>query len=188
MGVSAVLAGVSLFLASGLLIAFFVTENETVDRASNWLFVVFYVFMGWTMIEVHGLYVDVAAWAWVLTLIGVAVLAFLLVVQVLVALGGLDFRRVAIATTVGFVVILLWMLGASILIVAEGRLPTALGWLGVAVIGAAMVVLGISATDRELMMGEQTPGPLINALYGLVLVGVSVWLFWLGLATVTPLS
>ncbi len=185
MGVAAVLAGVSLFVASGLLIVFFVTENETADRASNWVFVAFYVLMVWTVIEVHRFYVDEAAWVWAATVVALVVLVLLFVTQLLIVLGRLDFRRVAIATTIGFVVILLWMLATSVLVISEGGLPEALGWFGIGVITIAVVVIGISATDRELIMGEKTPGPVVNVLYGLVLLGLTAWLIWLGAATPT---
>jgi hypothetical protein len=181
-GASAVLAGVSLLVASGLLIVFFVTENETADRASNWAFTGFYAFMAWTVVEVHRFYVDEAGWVWAATIVALVVLAFLFVAQLAIVLGRVDFRSVAIATTVGFVVILLWMLATSVVIITQGGLPEALGWFGVGVITLSVVVIGASAIDRELILGEKTPGPVMNALYGLVLVGLTAWLIWLGLA------
>ena len=51
----------------------------------------------------------------------------------------------------------------------------------------SVLVIGVAATDRELMMGEKTPGPGLNAVYGLILGGLTVWIVWLGAAPVTGL-
>ncbi|MFV1962584.1 MAG: hypothetical protein ACC654_10120 [Acidimicrobiia bacterium] len=45
-----------------------------------------------------------------------------------------------------------------------------------------VAVIGLIATDPELMKGDKTPGPAMNTLYGLVLLGLTSWLIWLGLA------
>ena len=187
MGAQTVIAGLALLMATGLLIYFFATENETADKASNWFFLVFYGLMAWTVAEVHRVYVEVGGFVWVLTIVGLAALAVLFVGTLLIVLNVIDFRRVAMVTTGAFLVVMLWMLAISILIVTQGGLPDALGWLGIGVMALGLVVIGVAATDRELMTGEKTPGPGLNAVYGLILVGLTVWIVWLGVAPVTSL-
>ena len=182
MGVQTILAGVALLVAAGLLIYFFATENETADKASNWVFLVFYGLMAWTVVEVHGVFVGVGEFMWILTIVVLAALTVLFVATLLVVLDLIDFRKVALVTTGAFLILMLWMLAMSILIVTQGGLPTALGWLGIGVMSASLIVIGIAVTDRKLMTGEKTPEPLINVLYGLILVGLTVWIIWLGAA------
>lgn len=186
-GAQTVIAGLALLVAAGLLIYFFATENETADKASNWFFLVFYGLMAWTVVEVHGVYVDVGAFVWVLTIVGLAALTVLFVGTLLIVLNVIDFRRVAMITTGAFLIVMLWMLAISILIVTQGGLPDALGWLGIGVMALSLAVVGIGAIDRQLMMGEKTPGPGLNTVYGLILVGLTVWIVWLGAAPVTSL-
>ena len=187
MGSQTIIAGLALLVAAGLLIFFFVTENETADKASNWFFLVFYGLMAWTVVEVHSVYVDIGAAVWVLTIAGLAALAVLFVGTLLIVLDLIDFRKVAMITTGAFLIVMLWMLAVSILIVSRGGLPNPLGWLGIGIMSASLLVIGVAATDRELIMGEKTPGPGLNALYGLIFVGLTVWIVWLGAARVTTL-
>lgn len=187
MGLQTILAGIALLAAAGSLIFFFVTENETADKASNWFFLVFYVLMAWTVIEVHNLYIDVGSFVWVLTVVGMAALAVLFVGTLLIVLDMIGFEKIAMVTTVAFLVVMLWMLAISILIVAQGALPEALGWLGIGVMAISLIVVGFTATDRELMMGEKMPGPALNSVYGLILAGLTAWIVWLGAAPLTSL-
>jgi hypothetical protein len=182
MGAAAIIAGITLVLGAGLLIVFFATENATADRASNWFFAAFYAAMAWTVVDVNRLYAPDVPVMWVATVITLVVLAFLFVTALLFVLGRLDFTKVAIPVTLGFVVVLLWMLAASVVIVVQGVLPVALGWFGVAVIAVAIVAVALSATDREVLTGEKVPAPGITALFGVVLVGLAAWLVWLGVA------
>lgn len=187
MGPQTIVAGLALLAAAGLLIYFFATENETADKASNWFFLVFYGLMGWTVVEVHSVYIDVGDIVWVLTLVGLAALVVLFVSTLLIVLELVEFERLAMLTTGAFLVLMLWMLAISILIVTQGALPIALGWLGIGVMAVSLLVVGLAATDRKLMMGEKTPGPLLNTVYGLILVGLTVWIVWLGAAPITRL-
>ena len=157
MGWYAVAAGIGLLAAAGLLLTFFVTGNEAADAISNWVFLIFYVLMAWTMVGLHRLYATRLPVVWVLTLVGlVAVVAF----------GG----------------ILVWMTGVSILVLVDGGLPTALAWLGVGVAVVTAVTLGAFAADRELLRGTRRPGPVLNAVSGVILLGLAGWIVWLGLA------
>lgn len=185
MGLQTILAGIALLAAAGLLIAFFVTENEIADRASNWFFLVFYGLMGWTIVEVHDVYIDVGSFVWVLTVLGLAATAVLFIGTLLIVFELVDFRRVAMLTTLAFLVLMLWMLSVSVLVVTQGALPAGLGWLGIGVMAVSLIVVGLTATDREMIMGEKMPGPVLNAVYGIILAGLTVWIIWLGAATLT---
>lgn len=187
MGPQTIIAGIALLAAAGSLVFFFVTENETADKASNWLFLIFYGLMAWTVVEVHLLYIDVGSFVWVLTVVGITALAVLFVSSLLIVLEVMGFEKVAMVTTVAFLVVMLWMLAISILIVTRGALPAALGWLGIGVMAVSLVVVGFTATDRELIMGEKMPGPALNTVYGLILAGLTVWIVWLGAAPLTSL-
>ena len=180
MGVPTVVAGITLLVAAGLLVVFLATENETAEKASNWFFLTFYALMGWTVVEVHQQFVEQAALTWLLTVAALGALGVLFVTTLLVVLGRIDFRRIAMLSTVAFLVLVVWMLGVSILIITEGGLPTALGWLGVGVMTLSLILVGYVAADSELVRGEKTPGPMLSVLLGLVLLGLTVWLVWLG--------
>jgi hypothetical protein len=175
-GLQTVLAGIALLVASGLLLLFFVAGNEAADRLSNWFFLAFYALMAWTVVEVQSFYGDVGGFVWVVTIVALVALAVLILSTLGVVLGLVEFTRVAIPTTVAFLVLMVWMLAVSILIVIEGGLPAALGWFGIGVLAVSLV-----------MRGEKTPGPILNAAYGLILVGLTVWIVWLGAASTSAL-
>ncbi len=187
MGPQTIIAGIALLAAAGSLLLFFVTENETADKASNWFFLVFYGLMAWTVVEVHNLYIEVGGFVWVMTVVGLAALAVLFVGSLLLVLEMIGFEKVAMLTTVAFLVVMAWMLTVSILIVTQGALPVTLGWLGIGVMAVSLIVVGFTATDREMLLGEEMPGPALNTVYGLVLAGLTAWIVWLGTAPVTSL-
>lgn len=187
MGLQTVLAGIALLVASGLLLLFFVAGNEAADRASNWFFLAFYALMAWTVVEVQRFYGDVNGFVWVVTIVALVALVVLIVSTLGVVLGIVQFTRVAIPTTVAFLVLMVWMLAVSVLIVIEGGLPAALGWFGIGVMAVSLVVVGLAVTDQAMMRGEKTPGPILNAAYGLILVGLTVWIVWLGAASTSVL-
>jgi len=186
MGVHTVVAGLAMVVASGFLFYFFATGNENADKASNWFFLVFYGLMAWTVVDVHNFYIGIGNAVWFLTIVGLAALVYLFVGTFLIVLNRIDFRRIALPTTISFLVLMLWMLVVSVLIVTQGGLPTALGWLGIGVMAVSLAVVGFAATDRELLIGEKTPGPVLNGVYGSVLVGLTVWIVWLGASSTTP--
>ncbi len=129
MGIVTVVAGFTMLVAAGLLTIFFINQNETADRASNWFFLLFYALMTWAALDVHRFYVEAAGYTWVLTVVVVAALATLFILTVFVVSGRIPFERVAMVSTFGFVVLMLWMLGVSVLILTKGGLPETLGWL-----------------------------------------------------------
>ncbi len=188
MGVSAILAGVSLLAAAGLLMTFFATDSEIADRASNWFFLAFYGLAIWAMVEAHRFYVGQAAWMWALTIIGVVAAAVSFVLTLMVLTGRVDFTRVAVLNTLTFVAVLVWMLGVSILILVEGGLPTALGWFGVGVMTVSGIVVASLAADRDLMTGARRPGAVMNTVFAIILLGLVSWLLWLGLAETSPVG
>lgn len=187
MGIVTVLAGVALFAASGLLIVFFVNQSETADRAANWFFLAFYVLMAWSAIEVHRFYADSAGYTWILTVVVVAALTTSFVSTLLVVAGRVPFTRVATPTTVGFLVLMLWMLAVSILILTKGGLTEGLGWLGVATMTLGLLVVGGLSTDREMLTGEKVPGKGVLGFFVVILVGLTTWIIWLGLAATTAI-
>ena len=89
--------------------------------------------------------------------------------------------------TVGFLVLMLWMLLVSVVVILKGGLPSALGWFGVVVLLSAVIVVLFTSRDRELMMGDKIPSRALSVVYGAVLVGLTVWIVWLGAAPVSSI-
>lgn len=180
MGLSAVLSGVLLMVSAGLLLTFFVTGSESADRAANWVFLAFYAVTGWTIVQVHNLFVDQTGWIWSLTVLGILGVSISFLATLVVALGRVDFTRVAVVSTAAFGGVLVWMLGVSILVVALGVLPRALGWYGVIALSLSALFVGGISTDRAIMTGERRPGPVVNGVSALILLALVGWFIWLG--------
>jgi hypothetical protein len=95
--------------------------------------------------------------------------------------GRIDFRRVAIPQTIGFAVYMLWILAASLFVLAFGGRPTWMGWLGIAAVAVSLAVLGWFARDPALIRGDREPDRVEAGLGLLPFVGISAWLISLGL-------
>lgn len=184
MGPQTIVAGLALFVASALLIYFFVTQNEAADTASNWFYLVFYALMAWTVVDVHRFFVDDVSAIWLMTIVALTDLTVLFVSTLLIVLKRIAFGSVGIVMTAGFLVLMVWMFLASVIVIVKGGMPAALGWFGVAVLMTAVTVVLVTARDRELMVGDKIPGRGLSLVYGAVLVGLTVWIVWLGAAPV----
>lgn len=178
---SGVIAGVSFGIALGLLLTFFVTGSKTADRWSNVAFLAFYVSGALVVHDIHQRYVERTAVVWAATAVTAVALGVLFVSQALVLAGRIDFRRVAIVQTVGFAVYILWILAASVLVLAFGGPPSAVGWLGAAAVIASLAVLGWFARDPALIRGDREPDRFESALGILPFLGITAWLILLGL-------
>lgn len=166
----------------GLLIAFFLSNDQRADRLSNLAFLLFYALAAAVVYEVHQRYAAKSPLVVLATVVALAALAFLFVSQALVTLGRMDLRRLAVLQTVGFATYVLWTLAASAMVLAFGRLPASLGWLGVAAVVAALAVLGWFARDPALIKGDRPPNRMETTVMTLPFLGISAWLVWLGLS------
>ncbi len=187
MGTTTAVAGIALLIASILLLTFFVRQSEVADRAANWFFLAFYGLMAVGAGGVHGFYAGTTAWMWIPTIGVIGVLAVQFAATVLVLSGRTTFEKVALVSTLGFVVLMLWMLAVSILVLTQGGLPRGLGWLGVVTMSIGAIVIGAVTTDRELVTGAKMPGKALMALFVPILLGMTTWIVWLGVAPTTPL-
>lgn len=170
------------FAAAAMLLgAFFASNDRRFDRVAEWLFVVFAGFAVALAILVHQRLGPVSQMTLFVTALGIAGAAVVGLLELLSALGRLDFQRYGWVGAVGFAGWLAWIAGVSLLSLAAASLPVALGWLGLGAVAASFLVVARFATDRTLIRGERAPGFAEMAPLLAVFVAVVAWLTWLGL-------
>jgi len=180
--VVAILAGLAFTAAMTMLLTFFVTGNARADRAGNVFFLLFYALAAIVVAQLHARYVDLTALVWAPTAVALVALVVLFTSQALVLAGRVDFRRVAVLQTAGFGVYVLWLLAASVLVIAFGGLPLVLGWLGLAAVAVTLAALAVFGRDPAVIRGDRPPGR-IEALFGFApLLAIAAWLIVLGLS------
>lgn len=149
---AAVIAGVSFGAAMALLLTFFVTASKAADRWSNVAFLAFYVAAAFVALDVGQRYAGQGSLVWIVTAVSLGALLVLFISQLLVLIGAIEFRRVAIAQTIGFAVYILWILAASIFALQFGGQPT-VAWFGIAAVAASLAVLLWLARDPAVIRG-----------------------------------
>lgn len=179
-GLAAIGAGVFFALSMALLVAFFVTKNEQADRWSERVFLVFFVLAAVVIYEIHRRYVDRSGLVWAATIAGLAAMAVSFVLELAVTTRRVEFGRVAALLTGAFAFFMLWLLAASVMILALGGLPAALGWLGMAAVAVGLGVIGWFVRDPAMVKGERAPTQAEMALSVVPFIGVIAWLLWLG--------
>jgi len=185
-GWMAIAAGIVFGLSLVLLTAFFRTQDQRMDFFATWGFVVFSILSVPVMLAVldrmgaQGVALTALT---ALTAAGVLGVALLGVTEAVTGLKLIDFRRVAAATTIGFILFLVWVGGVSLIILtgANAAFPATLGWLGLAaiVIGLAIIVWIVRLPG--VMTGETEPSQAALVAFFLPLAGIVAWLGWLGL-------
>ena len=178
---AALVAGIAFGTAMGLLLAFFVTGNRTADRWSNVAFLIFYAAAALVAYDVGRRYGGQSLFVWLITAVSLSALAVLFISQLLVLIGAIDFRRVAIPQTIGFAVYILWVLAASVFALAFGG-QTAVAWLGVAAVAVSLGVLLWLARDPAVIRGDRPLSRGQITLSVLPFLGITAWLIALGLA------
>ncbi|NIV29471.1 MAG: hypothetical protein GWN58_08160, partial [Anaerolineae bacterium] len=116
------------------------------------------------------------------TIVGAAAAAVAVGAEATVLFLGVPFGRVAILVTVAFGGILLWMAGFSVAGLIGGILPAGLGWLGVATVAVAIVLMGSMARDPAVMRGDRIPNRGEMTVGAIPFLAIFAWLVWLGLA------
>jgi hypothetical protein len=179
----AVAAGILLLVSWALLIVFFVSQNETADRLSNWVGIVAVIAVGVSMGAILDRYApDAPVLASLFTAVGLLAVAVNLVLTAWLVLGRIAFPKVAIPITATWVVLFLWVGAASGLILAYRRLPLGLGWLGVASIAYALAIIAVVMRDPEVRRGTATPATAQMVAGAPVLLLLPAWFVCLGLA------
>jgi hypothetical protein len=170
-------------LAVVLLAAFFRTRDERLDQIATWSFVVFAVLVIPVMLAVRDRIDPTGPVGIGLTALGVLGASVLGVAEAATGLRLVDFRRVATATTIAFVLFLVWIGATSLAIVAgpSRTLPLNLGWLGIASIVAGIAVIAWITRQSGVMTGEREPSQAALTAFFLPLAGIVAWLGWLGL-------
>ena len=180
MGWLAIATGVLFGAALAFLTAFFFTKNERFDRVAEWCFVLFVLGAIPTMLSVARLFRDGGPVVPIATAIGIVSVAVVGIAELGTTLRLVDFRRVAPIVTVAFLGFLVWIGIVSVLIVTQGRLPAALGWLGIAAIVLGIAIVGWITRQPGVMGGDREParGPMIALV--IPMAGIVGWLVLLG--------
>ena len=183
MGWMAIPAGVLFGLALVLLAAFFRTRDERLDRVATWAFVAFAVLAIPVMLTVKDRLGASDPAGTGLTAAGIVGVSVLGLAEAATGLKLVDFRRVALATTIAFLLFLAWIGGVSLMLVASAApaLPANLGWLGLISIVAGFAIILRIMRRPGVITGDREPGQLEMTVLFLPLAGMVAWLAWLGL-------
>jgi hypothetical protein len=179
----AIAAGVLFGLSVVLLAAFFRTRDERMDVVATWGFVAFAVASVPVMLAARDRIGAGDALVTGITAAGIVGVGVLGLAEAATGLRLIDFRRVALATTIGFVLFLLWIGGLSATIVGSSSpaLTVNLGWLGLASILAGLAVLTWIIRKPGVLTGDAEPSQTAMFTFFLPLAGIIAWLVWLGL-------
>ena len=180
MGLAAGAAGVLFGIAIGALATFFATRNDRFDRVAEWAFVAFAVAAIVTMLAVPPLLPEGGVLASAVTAVGVVGAAVIGIGELGVALRLIDFRRVSVIITAGFLAFLAWVGGVSVLVIGGAALPAALGWLGMAAIVVGVALVGLLLARPGVLTGQVEPDPRLMVAFFVPMAGVVAWLLWLG--------
>lgn len=176
-------AGVAFGAAMCLLAAFFVTKDERYDRVAEWSFVVFGVLGVPAAIAIADRLSGAGLASNVVAGLGIAGIGATALGELGTTLRLVDFRRVAAILSLAFLAILLWVAGASVLVLSTSAFPPGVGWLGIGTI-AIVLVLFVAIVGRTpgMFTGAADPprGPMV-ALF-LPLIGIVAWLVWMGIS------
>lgn len=180
MAIVAFVAGGSFVSSMVTLGVFERTRKPWLGWAESYSFLLLYVSLGILVLGIHGDVVEAApALVWVSTVLGLTGALTCVVAQLATLSFGVPFARVAVATTIGFGAILLWLGGVSAAGLIGEVLPVGLGWLGIAVVLAAGAVIGLMSRDRALIRGERAPTTAQMTAWAIPFVGIAIWLGWL---------
>jgi len=164
-----------------LLTLFFVRKNEAADRASNVVAIPALIAIGVSMGAVLDRFAeDVPVVASVVTGIGLLAVTVNLGLTVALVLEAVPFPRIAMPATLSWAVLFLWIGAASVLIVAEGRLPAWLGWIGIGTIAYAIALLAVIMRNPEVRTGVGVPSRAQMAAGAPILVLIPLWFVLLG--------
>lgn len=181
MAVVAFVAAGSFASSMLLLVAYDRTQRSWLGWVESFAFLVLYVSLGVLVVGVHGDLVDGAPiLVWISTIVGAAGAVVAVGAETATMFFRVPFTRVAALVTVAFGGILLWMAGLSAAGLIGDTLPPGLGWLGVAMVVTAIVVIGLMSRDLAVLRGERAPGPGELAGGAIPFLAVIVWLAWLG--------
>jgi hypothetical protein len=181
-GVIAIGSGVAFAAAMAMLLVFFLTHDERFDRIAEWSFVVFGVLGVITVVATADRTSDSGLAAQVVAAVGLVGIAGTGLGELAATLRLVDFRRIASLLTLAFVLFLAWVGGVSVLALAGGALPAALGWLGLTSIAAGAIVLALIARRPGVITGDAEPPRGLTASFFPPLAGIVAWLVGLGLS------
>ena len=174
-------AGAALAFGAGLVLlaTFFATRNARFDRLAEWAFVGFAILSIPTLPAVADRLPAGSVVTPVVTAIGLAGAVGLGLAELLVTVGAVDFRRIGPAATLAFCAYLTWIGAVSVVAILGGRLPAALGWLGLASIVVAAVLVAAIVRTPGVLRGEREPSRTLSMAFGLPMLGIVAWMLWL---------
>jgi hypothetical protein len=180
-GVAAVIAGL-------LLAAFFATGRESLGHANDAASAVMAILLIPAALSVYGLFAGTGPFILLVTAVGLVAMIVAAVASVLTAAGRLTVTQLTVWQGGSFGVLFLWVAGTSVSILAWGRLPVSLGWLGLA--AAALVTVALVEIVRlarrmgglrELEKLDRPP-LLAAATILTAFVAFPAWCVWLGVS------
>jgi hypothetical protein len=172
-------AAVAFGAALALLAAFFATGNARLDRLAEWAFVVFALLAVPTMLAVASRLPAGSPVTPIATAIGIAGAVGLGLVELLITLGVVDFRRIGAPATLAFLAVLVWIGAVSFEAIADGSFPAGLGWLGLGSIVVAIVIVGAIVRTPGVLQGEREPSRPLALSFGVPMAGIVAWMLWL---------
>ena len=183
-GISAVAAGITLLISGACLVVFFAADKDAWGRANDATSALFALLTIAPALSLAGRYASDARLAvGVATVLAIGGALDIAVTSGLTAASRLDWLLSAKIGAVGFAGLLIWIATVCVLILANGGLPRALAWLGLAAVGLAAIgaVFTIRFIHRHgSLSGEVQPSPALWVLFALAYLSFPVWFVWLG--------
>lgn len=180
MGWAAIVSGIALTAALGLLGTFLATKNQIYDRIAEVSFVVFGVTAIITALLVADQFPDGGLGMTVLTIAGIGGASIVGLGELGTMLRVVDFRRIGMPVTIGFLAFLVWVGVVAVLAIGDQRFPAAFGWLGIGSIVVGVGTMLWIIRKPGVVSGDADPGAGMW-LFFIPLVGIIAWLIWLGL-------
>src|SRR2546422_3549694 len=113
-----------------MLAGFFATRSQSLGHANDAAAAVMAILLMPAALAVLNRFADTGPLIVVVTAIGLVGMAVAALASALTAVGRLSMAQLTTWQGGSFLVLFVWVLGTSITILAWGRLPVGLGWLG----------------------------------------------------------
>jgi len=172
--------GMTFGAALSCLALFFVTSRERFDRIAEWLFVAFAILAVPTVLAVASRLPSTGPIVPVVSAIGIVGAVGIGVGELATTLRVIDFRRLAPWVTGAFLAFVAWIGLVALEIVMAGGLPVALGWFGLATVGAGLLIVVSIVRRPGVLRGEVEPPRTQLVAFIVPMAGIVVWLVWLG--------
>lgn len=186
-GWCAIAAGVVMIVSGLFLAAFFATGRDSLGRANDATSVVFAILLVPAVLAVGDLLGSLAMWPAVTVALGLVGVGLVAVTSLLTAAGKLSVEQLTKWQGGAFVVLMAWVIFASLLGWASGLLPTGLCTLGLAagvLTAIAAISIGFEVRRHGMArLSQMTRPPIVPIVATLgAAVALPLWSIWLGVS------